>query len=94
MTFLYSRAHTPRALCPRGVHDCSAVRHLLIVVKRETKHKKNKRGSRMGWDGMGWGKSAGGRRAQRIGGIGARSALDQQRIISGYFLRQGVGVYL
>lgn len=43
---------------------------------------------------MGWGKSAGGRRAQRIGGIGARSALDQQRIISGYFLRQGVGVYL
>lgn len=45
----------------------------------------------MGWDGMGWGKSAGGRRAQRIGGIGARSALDQQRIISGYFLRQGVG---
>lgn len=48
----------------------------------------------MGWDGMGRGKSAGGRRAQRIGGIGARSALDQQRIISGYFLRQGVGVYL
>lgn len=45
----------------------------------------------MGWDGMRWGKSAGGRRAQRIGGIGARSALDQQRIISGYFLRQGVG---
>lgn len=53
MTFLYSRVHTPRAPCPRGVHDCGAVRHLLTVVKRGTKQKKIKRGSRMGWDGMG-----------------------------------------